>query len=187
MVFMGCRLVTCLLFLLAAGCATSRSQYRASAPAVVTGGPNFGTATATRVGPPAGDVQLPPAGCISITFIAPGDTSREIRRRTGHIDEVITPSGKREKLLAIIEQDEVGELVDRIHTALTTGDLYALAHIPGYEGEGMIPGPAAWEYLSRYLEPTDTVWSFGDSDTGLAVIRDNHLFCIVVVGQRAVP
>lgn len=119
-----------------------------------------------------------------MTFIAPGDDSRVVRRPNGRIDQVITPSGRREPVLARIEQDSVRELVGRINEAVTTGDRYALSHIPDSEGETMIPGPAAWEFLRRYLEPTDVVWSFGDSDTGLAVIRDNHLFCVVIVQRR---
>ena len=122
-----------------------------------------------------------------MTFFAPDDSSHEIRRRTGHIDQVITPSGRRELLNAIIEQDRMDELVDRIHTALTTGDTYALAHIPGYEAETMIPGPLAWQFLQRYLRPSDTIWSFGGSETGLAILRDDHLFCLVVVTQSSAP
>ena len=46
------------------------------------------------------------------------------------------------------------------------------------------PGAVAWEYLKKYLQPEDEIWTFGILDTGFVIIRNSKLFCLVVTDHH---
>jgi len=111
----------------------------------------------------AGVVNPRPAGCIYMQFAAPTDDSLCWRKSSGEIEGVITPIQRREPLI----KKWPAEGLDAAVRGRTTNDT-------------MIPGPVAWDYVKKYIRPTDEIWSFGVLDRGIVVIRDNRVYCIVV-------
>jgi hypothetical protein len=140
-------------------------------------------APAAAANPPIGAVTPPPAGCISLTFLGPEDEKMFERNARGRLTEVISPKGRKEPILARIDWNELEELVPRIAEIAATQDVEALSHIPSYYAHGHVPGPPAWEYLQRFLGPTDIAWTFGEVDTGLLIVRDEKPFCILYIAH----
>ncbi len=135
--------------------------------------------TTTIPVPPVGEVKPPPEGCLSLVFIASGDDRRALRNTRGRIADVLAANGRKEPVLARISRNEIEELVPRIAEIIAGNDPEPISHIPSYFALGHIPGPPAWEYLQRWLRPDDEFWTYGDGETGLLVIRDNHLLCLM--------
>jgi hypothetical protein len=183
------------LALLNAGCATQldfaipeRPAEQVSAPvANVNAVQAASTAVARWGNAPVGEIVPPPAGSLSMTFYAPGDLSPVVRMSSGRIGHVLRPSGREEPLLAYMDYDRAETLVYRIDNSLRTNDLYDLAHIPAYQAENMMPGTEAWEYLVQFMRPGDQIWSFGDVECGIVVLREDQVFCVIVRSRADVP
>jgi len=131
-------------------------------------------------GYPIGEVTPPPSGSLQVIFYAPDDESPIVRLDSGRIGSVKLPSGGVEPVLAHVDYDQADTLVYRIDNSLRNEDYYDLEHIPSYEAQNYMPSPASWEYLNRYLKDGDQIWTFGDNECGILVIRDNHIFCVMV-------
>jgi hypothetical protein len=128
---------------------------------------------------PVGEIKPAPEGCLSLTFIAPDDDRRAVRNSRGRIADVLNAKGGKEPVIARISRDEIEELVPLIDAIIAGRDPEPLSHIPAFYAQGHIPGPAAWEYLKRFLREGDEFWSYGETETGLLVIRDNRLLCLM--------
>jgi hypothetical protein len=130
---------------------------------------------------PVGEVKPAPEGCLAVVFFAPGDEKRVLRNSRGRITDVLSTKGHKEPVLARISVEQLEELVPRIAEIVAGGDPEPISHIPGFYSQGHIPGPAAWEYLQRYLKDDDELWTYGEGETGLLVIRANHLLCMMQI------
>ncbi len=103
-------------------------------------------------------------------FFSPADDSACSRDESGQINAVITPIDRNEPLRKQWTLEEFDKAVynsddsslDRLHR----------------------PGVVAWEYVKRYLQPKDEIWTFGILDTGLVVIREGKVFCMIVVDHQ---
>jgi hypothetical protein len=130
---------------------------------------------------PVGEVKPPPEGCLSLVFFEPADDKRVIRNSRGRITDVLSTKGRKEPVLARISFEEIEQLVPVIAAIVAGGDPEPLSHIPGFYSQGHIPGPAAWEFLKRHLRDTDEFWTYGEGETGLLVVRDSHLLCMMEI------
>ena len=166
------RVAPLLLLLTAAACA-------ATAPIPPSAAPAAKTPPAAAAVPPVGEVKPPPEGCLALVFFAPNDDKRALRNTRGRIADVLAADGRKEPVLARISFDEIDSLVPRIAEIIADGDPEPISHIPTFYSQGHIPGPAAWAYLQRYLKAGDEFWTYGEGETGLLVIRDNHLLCLM--------
>lgn len=130
----------------------------------------IGCSTPTAKPIPFGKVEPVPDGCLYMEFFSPSDEAAYQRDQSGHINAVITQTDRIEPLLKQWSQKEFKEAVydadksklDKLH----------------------IPGTVAWEYLERYLQSEDKIWTFGVLDLGFVIIRDNQVFCIVVTNHQ---
>ena len=166
-----------LLFAAAACAATAPTPPPGTPPAkapVAVAGPTVAV-------PPVGEVKPAPEGSASLVFFAPGDDQRAVRNTRGRIADVLAANGRKEPVLARISFDEIESLVPRIAEIIADGDPEPISHIPSFYSQGHIPGPPAWAYLQRYLKEGDEFWTYGDGETGLLVIRDNHLLCMMTI------
>ena len=137
------------------------------------------TPAVTSPVPPVGEVKPPPEGCLALVFFSPGDDKRALRNTRGRIADVLSADGRKEPVLARISFDEIDSLVPRIAEIIADGDPEPISHIPTFYSQGHIPGPPAWAYLQGYLKAGDEFWTYGEGETGLLVIRDNHLLCLM--------
>lgn len=159
----GVALVTLTLF----GCGAPAATAIPSTPTAVR--PTVAV-TPTPFPVPVGEVEPIPEGCLYMEFFSPSDDAACRRDQSGHISAVITPIGRIEPLLKQWTQEEFEEAVydtdgsslDRIH----------------------LPGVVAWEYLKRYLQPKDEIWTFGGLDAGFVIIREGKVFCVVVTEHQ---
>jgi hypothetical protein len=121
--------------------------------------------------PKYGEVKTLPYGCIYMAFIHPKDDTHCKRSQDGQIKFVVTPTERVERIVQRYSPIEFAEEVDRN----STNEWHC--------GAG-IPDSAAWQYVERYLAPTDEVWTFLSLDKGFVVIRSNKIFCLVMTDHN---
>lgn len=132
---------------------------------------------------------VPPQGCLYMAFIKPKDDKHCRRSQDGKIGYVVTPAERVEEIYepqSISQFDkQVKQLSLKEEESLKVGGdvLFGGWHIPAGGSRG-ISGPFAWQYVKKYLKPTDEVHTFGLLDRGFVVIRDNKIFCIVVTAHN---
>ena len=115
---------------------------------------------------PVGQVDPTPRGCISMEFFSSSDDSRCKRDESGKITSIVSPIGRTEPLV----KEWTWEAFE---TAISDDD-------GGDPLSNYLPGPVAWVYVKKHVQPGDEIWTFGFLDTGFLVIRDGRLFCMVV-------
>ena len=49
-----------------------------------------------------------------------------------------------------------------------------------FEHFNSIPTTKAWSVLKEHILDNDEIWTFNSLDAGFVVIRDNHLYCMVI-------
>jgi hypothetical protein len=181
MIFAPCRSLLAAAFAAVIGCAAATEVRKEPAPSTppATGVPSTSAPASTASVPTAGEIKPPPEGCLSLVFFAPGENPRALRNARGRIADVIAGNGRKEPVLARISRDEIEDLVPRIAEIIAGKDPEPISHIPSYYAMGHIPGPPAWEYLKRWLLPADEFWTYGQGETGLLVIRDGQLLCLM--------
>ena len=99
-------------------------------------------------------------------FFLLSDESAYKRDESGRISAVITPINRTEPLL---EQ----WTLEKFEKAVYENDKSSMI-------ARHLPGTAAWEYLKKYIEAKDQIWTFGVLDTGFVIVRDDSVFCVVV-------
>jgi hypothetical protein len=131
--------------------------------------------------PPVGEVKPAPEGCISMTFLAVPDEKRLEKNERGRVTSLITAEGKKLPVTERINLEIFDDVVATVDAVIHGADPSEVGHTPNDLAMGHVPGPAAWEYLKRYLLPADTVWAFGQEEVrGIFVAREGKLFCVVV-------
>jgi hypothetical protein len=139
--------------------------------------------------PKYGKVMPLPQGCLYMAFIKPKDDKHCRRSQDGKIKFVVTPTGRVEEIYEPQSISQFDKQVEQFSLkdeegARTGGDvLFGGMYIPAAGSRG-IPSLIAWQYVKKYLNPTDEVHTFGFLDRGFIVIRDNKIFCLVVTAHN---
>lgn len=124
-----------------------------------------------------------------MAFIKPKDDKHCRRSQEGKIEFVVTPTGRVEEIYEPQSISQFDNQVEQFSLKNEEGSreggdvLFGGVQIPAGGSRG-IPGLGAWQYVKKFLKPTDEVHTFGFLDRGFVVIRDNKIFCLVVTAHN---
>jgi hypothetical protein len=115
-----------------------------------------------------------PVGCIHWEFVDPKNDKIAIRDTKGNLTGIITPIDRSESLV------KKWDLLS-FENAINTNENKKLKD-KDFE-TARLPGLPSWKALKPYLDANDEIWTFGLLDVGFVVLRQNRIYCLVIINH----